>query len=191
MLKKKFLLTGLVMAAVCCLLSCNGGQDKNLSQVQDENLCSEENVEIEFPLDRTTFVLPQNDSQFGKKLYSVKTICFTDYNSSKLLAKTCNADIYEKGVSIEVDGSKSYFDAEGMDVMPDKESFPLTAMPSDIPGAPWQPAFVDLEEGSSYWVYTSLYNRGDYENRQTLRIEGWCWRVAQNQGYKYHVLELN
>ena len=189
---KKFLLTGLVMAAVCCLLSCNGGQDKQtLSQVQFENYRSIKEVAEGKSLDRTKFVLPKDDASFGKKLYSEKTICFTDVTSDVFGARTCTADIYENGVSIEVDGHKSYFDAAGMDMMPKEGEFTMTAMPSDIPGAPWQPAIVMLENETSYWVYTSLYNKRDFAHRKTQRIEGWYWEYAKKQGYKYNVLLLN
>ena len=37
-------------------------------------------------------------------------------------------------------------------------------MPSSIPGAPWQPAIVVLDE-NSFWIYTSLYNKGDIGHR--------------------------
>ena len=190
-MNKKFLLTGLVMAAVCCLLSCNGGQDKVLSQVQFENYRSIKEVAEGKSLDRTKFVLPKDDSAFGKKLYSEKTICFTDVTSSQFGARTCTADIYENGVSIEVEGHKSYFDAAGMDMMPKEGVFTLTAMPSDIPGAPWQPAVIILEDETDFWIYTSLYNKGDGAHQRTQRVEGWYWEYAKRQGYKYKVLILN
>lgn len=188
---KKFLLTGLVMAAVCCLLSCNGGQDKILSQVQFENYRSIKEVAEGKSLDRTKFVLPKDDSSFGKKLYSEKTICFTDVTSNEFGARTCTADIYENGISIEVNGHKSYFDAAGLEMLPQNREMTITAMPSDIPGAPWQPAVVLLEADTNYWIYTSLYNKGDAAHRKTQRIEGWYWEYAKRQGYEYNVLLLN
>ncbi len=161
-----------------------------MSRVQFENYSSMKEVKEGKSLDRTKFVLPKDDSSFGKKLFSEKTICFTDYTTSKLAAKTCTAVIYEKGVSIEVNGHKSYFDAKGMDAIPFKKEFTLTAMPSEIPDAPWQPAVIILEDETDYWIYTSLYNKGDY-HRQVQRIEGWCWGVARAQGYKYKSLRVN
>ena len=162
-----------------------------MSRVQFENYSSMNEVKEGKSLDRTKFILPQDDSSFGRKLYSEKTICFTDVNSSKFAAKTCTAVIYENGVSIEVDGHKSYFDAEGMEMLPKDREFTLTAMPSNILNAPWQPAIVILDDETSYWRYTSLYNRGDHSHRQTQLIEGWCWEYAKKQGYKYNILLLD
>lgn len=189
-MSEKFLVAGLVVAAVCCLLSCNVKQDNVKSRVQFENFSSMQEVREGKSLDRTKFVLPKDASSFGKKLFSEKTICFTDYDNSNFGARTCTAVVYERGVSIEVDGHKSYFDAEGMSNMPLNREFTLTAMPSKIPNAPWQPAFVILENETNFWIYTSLYNKGD-SHTQKQRIEGWYWGYARRQGYKYNSLLVN
>ncbi len=189
-MKTKFLKTGLVMAAVCCLSSCYDGQDNSLRSIRFENYRTMKEVVEGKSLDRTKFVLPTSADAFGKQLYTVKTICFTDYHKATLEAKTCTATVYESGITIEVDGKKSYFDAEGLDRLPTDKSEGVTAMPSSIPGAPWQPALVIPDE-NTFWVYTSLYNKGDYAHREHQKIEGWYWRYAARKGYKYDVLILN
>lgn len=189
-MKTKFFLTGLVMAAVGCLSSCNDIQDNGLRSIQFENYRTVNEVIEGKSLDRTKFVLPANADGFGQKLYSVKTICFTDYHLVALEAKTCTATVYTNGIVIEVDGKKSYFDAEGLDRLPTDKSEGVTAMPSSIPGAPWQPALVIPDE-NTFWVYTSLYNRGDYAHRELQKIEGWYWTIAKKKGYKYDVLILD
>ena len=132
------------MAAVCCLLSCYGGQDNGLNGVRFENYASMKEVVEGKALDRSKFVLPSGPESFGKKLYSEKTICFDDA---------------------------------------------VTGMPSSIPGAPWQPAIVVLDE-NSFWIYTSLYNKGDIGHRDQQEIKGWYWTYAKQQGYQYKVLVL-
>lgn len=77
-MKTRFFETGLVMAAVCCLLSCYGGQDNGLNGVRFENYASMKEVVEGKALDRSKFVLPSGPESFGKKLYSEKTICFDD-----------------------------------------------------------------------------------------------------------------
>lgn len=57
-MKTRFFETGLVMAAVCCLLSCYGGQDNGLNGVRFENYASMKEVVEGKALDRSKFVLP-------------------------------------------------------------------------------------------------------------------------------------
>lgn len=189
-MKTRFFETGLVMAAVCCLLSCYGGQDNGLNGVRFENYASMKEVVEGKALDRSKFVLPSGPESFGKKLYSEKTICFDDAEDHDgVYAKTCIATVYERGICIEVDGHKSYFDAEGLEMMPTEGEITVTGMPSSIPGAPWQPAIVVLDE-NSFWIYTSLYNKGDFGHRDQQEIKGWYWTYAKQQGYQYKVLVL-
>ena len=63
-------------------------------------------------------------------------------------------------------------------------------MPSETPGVPWQPAIIVIEDVTDFWIYTSLYNKGNF-HQMTQRIEGWYWEYAKRQGYKYKVLILN
>lgn len=190
-MKKKFFMAGLVMAAVSCLLSCGNEQNYTLSGVRFENYSSMDEVANGKAKDRTRFVLPTGPESFGKKLYSEKTICFDDSEDHDgIYVETCIATIYERGISIEVNGHKSYFDAKGMEMMPSDHEFTVTGMPSSIPGAPWQPATVLLKEGSSVWYYTSLYNKGDYAHREEQKIKGWYWEYAKKKGYQYNVLLL-
>ena len=94
------------MAAVCCLSSCYDGQDNSLRSIRFENYRTMKEVVEGKSLDRTKFVLPTSADAFGKQLYTVKTICFTDYHKATLEAKTCTATVYESGITIEVDGKK-------------------------------------------------------------------------------------
>ena len=73
-MKTRFFETGLVMAAVCCLLSCYGGQDNGLNGVRFENYASMKEVVEGKALDRSKFVLPSGPESFGKKLQSVLTM---------------------------------------------------------------------------------------------------------------------
>lgn len=190
-MKTKFFMVGLVMAAAFCLLSCNNGQNYVLSGVHFENYSSMREVADGKAINRSEFILPAGDVSFGKQLYSEKTICFDDgENHDGINVETCTAIIYEHGVSIEVNGHKSFFDAKGMEMMPTDHEFTVTAMPSSIPGAPWQPATVLMKDGSSIWYYTSLYNKGDYAHREEQKIKGWYWEYAKQKGYQYNVLLL-
>lgn len=184
-------MAGLVIAAASCLLSCNNEQNYALNGVRFENYSSMKEVAEGKSLDRSKFILPSGSKSFGKKLYSEKTICFDDIrDESKILVETCTATIYEKGICIEVNGHKSFFDAEGLETIPTNHEVTVTAMPSSIPGAPWQPAVVLLKDGSSIWYYTSLYNKTDHAHKQEQKIEGWYWEYAKQKGYQYNVLLL-
>lgn len=190
-MKIKFLMAGLVMAAVYCLLSCHSEQSNTLNGVRFVNYVSMKEVAEGKSMDRKKFVLPSGPQSFGKKLYTEKTICFDDgEDHDGILVETCTATIYESGICIEVNGHKSYFDAEGLEMIPTNHEVTVTAMPSSIPGAPWQPAVVILKDGSSKWYYTSLYNKTDYAHRDEQKIEGWYWEYAKKKGYKYNVLLL-
>lgn len=186
---KQLILKIYYITTICCIISCNSRNNIIYNQAKFENYRSIKDL-VEGKSFDPNFTLPKDDSSFGKKLYTEKTICFTDVSSSKFGARTCTAEIYENGISIEVDGHKSYFDAAGMDMIPKNREFTITAMPSETPGVPWQPAIIVIEDVTDFWIYTSLYNKGNF-HQMTQRIEGWYWEYAKRQGYKYKVLILN